>query len=807
MAGIEQVLNYVKNITETLNQWAANAKKTEELPVMETMDPKGLLIVSQLANNIWTSKKLEIQKIIEGISLSGQDNKVREMLLGTITASRDFNYLLDNNGITVAENEIIVVTALTTINATLVQKQYLWKLGKGAFNPIGSADINTKLIELQPRFLNKIASDELTSSPSAIVYDFGVITNSILNVINTTNPAYNYADNEKIYYIRAVKDEVKLLYNFIGINGTYGSGASQMTESDLVLVYSSANTDITALLNHKLDKGTYTGTAKTLDNRILDLELPDGVINIGLIAQIGSSVTIAANEFSVRNNQIEVFNTAFSGTIASATDLYIRTDIYEIDTNGIIFIKQGIQDLEIAKKPDVTAGRYEIGLVNINGATISPATTVASGDAYVAKNEFNFAKLTGSGAKAQFSIFSEATNVRVISASSIASISIQDKKYIYSGKDHYIKNETGTTLIIQHNSGTGNYKYFFPNATNLVIQNNQIVHFKFRFDTGNNGFLDYVGGASIQDSGYQLRSEKGYPNGYAPLGADAVIPSMYLPIRDNLTSGGSAAVLSAEQGKVLYESLAGKLDASAYNNRFKGVYLTLAALNSAYPTANVGDYAQVNEVGATDVVNYNWDAEENIWVKNAVQSTPISNTDALPEGTSNLYFNTARVLATLLSGLSLATGGAIVSTDSVLIAFGKLQKQISDNLTAIGLKQNTLVSGTNIKTINGATILGSGDIITSAISAVRQISTATTLADSDNGLVIILTASATVTIPNGLVANFECTLVTLAGFTLTIAQGSSVTLLNNIGTTMAEKLSVTLKNTLTTNQYLTVGNL
>ena len=62
MAGIEQVLNYVKNITETLNQWAANAKKTEELPAMETMDPDGLLMVSQLNNGVWESKKIEIQK-------------------------------------------------------------------------------------------------------------------------------------------------------------------------------------------------------------------------------------------------------------------------------------------------------------------------------------------------------------------------------------------------------------------------------------------------------------------------------------------------------------------------------------------------------------------------------------------------------------------------------------------------------------------------------------------------------------------------------------------------------------------------
>lgn len=263
MAGIEQVLSYVKQINERLNQWVANAKKVEELPVMGTLDPSGLLMVSKLEAGVWNSKKLEIQKIIEGISLSGQDNKLREVLLGTITADHDFNYLLDNTGITVTENEIIVLTALATVNSTLIQKQYLWKLGKGAYNPIGSSNINAKLIELQPRFISEITAEELTSSPSAIVYDFGVITSPVLDVINSAYPAYNYTDSEKIYYIRATKDDVNLLYNFIGVNGIYGAGATQMTEADLVLVYSSGNTN-SDLVNTKLDKGNYTGTAETL---------------------------------------------------------------------------------------------------------------------------------------------------------------------------------------------------------------------------------------------------------------------------------------------------------------------------------------------------------------------------------------------------------------------------------------------------------------------------------------------------------------------------------------------------------------
>jgi len=135
-----------------------------------------------------------------------------------------------------------------------------------------------------------------------------------------------------------------------------------------------------------------------------------------------------------------------------------------------------------------------------------------------------------------------------------------------------------------------------------------------------------------------------------------------------------------------------KLNIADYNDRFKGVFLTFEALNLALPTANAGDSAQVNEVGATDVVNYSWDAEENIWVQSGASGSGASNTDALPEGTSNLYFTTARVLSTFINGVSFLIGTPIVSTDSILVALGKLQKQISDNLIAIGLKQNTLTN-------------------------------------------------------------------------------------------------------------------
>ena len=59
-------------------------------------------------------------------------------------------------------------------------------------------------------------------------------------------------------------------------------------------------------------------------------------------------------------------------------------------------------------------------------------------------------------------------------------------------------------------------------------------------------------------------------------------------------------------------------------------------------------------------------------------------TDAVAEGAANLYFTAARVRDTLLAGLTFATNAAILAADSVLVALGKLQAQITAHFGAGG---------------------------------------------------------------------------------------------------------------------------
>ena len=70
-----------------------------------------------------------------------------------------------------------------------------------------------------------------------------------------------------------------------------------------------------------------------------------------------------------------------------------------------------------------------------------------------------------------------------------------------------------------------------------------------------------------------------------------------------------------------------------------------------------------------------------------VQLTSLANDDVLIyESASSKWKNTAfgsKVRAVLLTGLSTATNAVITATDSVLIAFGKLQAQITANLSTL----------------------------------------------------------------------------------------------------------------------------
>jgi len=101
--------------------------------------------------------------------------------------------------------------------------------------------------------------------------------------------------------------------------------------------------------------------------------------------------------------------------------------------------------------------------------------------------------------------------------------------------------------------------------------------------------------------------------------------------------------------------------------------------------ASQGNVQSVNtQTGAVVLTTTDIGEGTNLYYTQARFNTAFTgkSTTDLAEGT-NQYFTAARVRAVVLTGLSLVTNAVISATDSVLVAFGKLQAQITANLTTL----------------------------------------------------------------------------------------------------------------------------
>jgi hypothetical protein len=116
-------------------------------------------------------------------------------------------------------------------------------------------------------------------------------------------------------------------------------------------------------------------------------------------------------------------------------------------------------------------------------------------------------------------------------------------------------------------------------------------------------------------------------------------------------------------------------------------YLTLSAFPATGETGKI--YIAINQgTAANPTRQYRWTGS----VYAEINPSP-GTTDALTEGSTNLYFNESRVRSTVLTGLSLASSAAVAATDNVLAAFGKIQARI--NLLGTAANANTQTSPTD----------------------------------------------------------------------------------------------------------------
>lgn len=200
-------------------------------------------------------------------------------------------------------------------------------------------------------------------------------------------------------------------------------------------------------------------------------------------------------------------------------------------------------------------------------------------------------------------------------------------------------------------------------------------------------------------------ANKGSAWGYAPLDALWKVPTSMLPTAEWL--GYTAENVANKWTANGYAGLdaTGKVPASQLPAFVDDVleYATLAGFPWTGETGKMYVALNTNKV-------YRWSGSAYIEISGSPWTT-----DAVTEWATNLYFTTARVLGTLLTGLSTATNAVITASDSVLTALGKLQKQMTDEITArasLGSTVSSLSSTVSGKADDSAVVhkAGSEDI-------------------------------------------------------------------------------------------------
>lgn len=179
---------------------------------------------------------------------------------------------------------------------------------------------------------------------------------------------------------------------------------------------------------------------------------------------------------------------------------------------------------------------------------------------------------------------------------------------------------------------------------------------------------------------------------FTPGVSDIPVPdtNLYLRKGDSTWSQYTAPTLSSLGGVAASEL--GVSVATLVNGTVPAAQLP-SYVDDVLEFANLATFPNPGETGkiyiADDTnVQYRWSGTTYV----ALVASP-GTSDAVLEGTTNLYFTQGRVRSTTLAGIAFTTSGAIVAADTVITAFGKLQAQITAFVPGV---PEVAVSDTNL---------------------------------------------------------------------------------------------------------------
>ena len=130
------------------------------------------------------------------------------------------------------------------------------------------------------------------------------------------------------------------------------------------------------------------------------------------------------------------------------------------------------------------------------------------------------------------------------------------------------------------------------------------------------------------------------------------------------------------------------------SSHFKGQYVDTTALNTAHPTASIGDYANVDGGVGNDVLRYIWDDDDTVWVEQLGSSAVLSDAQIKTQYENNA--DTNAYTDTEKSKLSGIEDSANVNLSTI-----EMEAVIShDNLQNINADEHIDWSLTNVKNIH-----------------------------------------------------------------------------------------------------------
>ncbi|RZJ67694.1 MAG: hypothetical protein EOO50_05270 [Flavobacterium sp.] len=192
----------------------------------------------------------------------------------------------------------------------------------------------------------------------------------------------------------------------------------------------------------------------------------------------------------------------FVYVVPAASSGATRIDIIVANGENTFEAIQGTEDDENPTSPVVPNGTLLVSTVTIIGETIIEETPFVIPDFFVTKLESNELQLYFIGTLNTFVLPSYLGAVRHIGTctqwNSVGFNEVEGQA-LYSGKKFIVKNFQATPLTLKHNSGTGAFKFYFPNLQDFVLEPNHVVEFSISTAASRLEFIGLIPDGGNQD--------------------------------------------------------------------------------------------------------------------------------------------------------------------------------------------------------------------------------------------------------------------------------------------------------------------